>query len=112
MEQFSEFERRIKIALERIASKLENASPEEASSSAANAALEQKIAELTDANEQLKSQLEELSQDDMANENARLKASLAQLELARSAETKEVQRLYEKLASALGNKNANIEGSA
>lgn len=112
MEQFSQFERRIKNALERIALRIESAPSQSDVSPGMNDEFARKIAELTAANEKLQSQLEELSKDAMTIENSKLKASLAQLELARHAETKEIQSLYEKLANALNNQSADIEEDA
>lgn len=112
MEQFSELERRIKTALDRIALRIESAAPNGDDLTGINKNLEDKIAELTAANKDLQIQLEKASADDVTIENSKLKAKLAQLELARQAETREMQRLYDRLATALNNNNSEIQEDA
>jgi len=108
MEQFSELERRIKSALDRISISIEHSKSVQANNNGMDQDLSNKVAELTAANKQLEYQLQQASANQEASEVSELRAKLEKLELERQKETKEMQRLYDQLATALGEGNATI----
>ena len=108
MEQFSEFEGRIKSALDRISISIEHSKSGQAKTTGMDQDLSDKIAELTAANKHLENQLQQASDSQEANEISQLRAKLEKLELDRQKETKEMQRLYDLLAIALSEGNATI----
>ena len=108
MEQFSELEGRIKSALARISISIEHSKSVQANNSGMDQDLSIKVAELTAANKQLEYQLQQASVNQEASEVSELRAQLEKLELARQKETKEMQCLYDQLATALGEGNATI----
>ena len=108
MEQFSELEGRIKSALARISISIEHSKSVQANNSGMDQDLSNKVAELTAANKQLEYQLQQASANQEASEVSELRAKLEKLELERQKETKEMQRLYDQLATALGEGNATI----
>lgn len=108
MEQFSELEGRIKSALARISISIEHSKSVQANNSGMDQDLSNKVAELTAANKQLEYQLQQASANQEASEVSELRAQLEKLELERQKETKEMQRLYDQLATALGEGNATI----
>lgn len=108
MEQFSELEGRIKSALDRISISIERSKSVQANNNGMDQDLSNKVAELTAANKQLEYQLQQASANQEASEVSELRAKLEKLELERQKETKEMQRLYDQLATALGEGNATI----
>ena len=108
MEQFSELEGRIKSALDRISISIEHSKFVQANNNGMDQDLSNKVAELTAANKQLEYQLQQASVNQEASEVSELRAQLEKLELERQKETKEMQRLYDQLATALGEGNATI----
>ena len=112
MEQFSEFEGRIKSALDRISISVEHSKSVQANNKSVDQGLSNNIAELTAANKQLEHQLQQASAGQAAREISELRAKLEKLELDRQKETKEMQRLYDQLVIALSEGNATIEGDA
>lgn len=108
MEQFSELEGRIKSALDRISISIEHSKSVRANNNGMDQDLSNKVAELTAANKQLEYQLQQASANQEASEVSELRAKLEKLELERQKETKEMQRLYDQLATALGEGNATI----
>ena len=108
MEQFSELEGRIKSALDRISISIERSKSVQANNNGMDQDLSNKVAELTAANKQLEYQLQQASANQEASEVSELRAQLEKLELERQKETKEMQRLYDQLATALGEGNATI----
>ena len=108
MEQFSELEGRIKSALDRISISIERSKSVQANNNGMDQDLSNKVAELTAANKQLEYQLQQTSVNQEASEVSELRAQLEKLELERQKETKEMQRLYDQLATALGEGNATI----
>ena len=108
MEQFSELEGRIKSALDRISISIEYSKSVQANNSGMDQDLSNKVAELTAATKHLEFQLQQASVNQEASEVSELRAQLEKLELERQKETKEMQRLYDQLATALGEGNATI----
>ena len=108
MEQYSQFEGRIKKALDRISISIEHSKSVQANSTGMDQDVSDKIAELTAANKRLETQLQQASDSQEANEISELRAKLEKLELDRQEETKEMQRLYDLLAIALNEGNATI----
>ena len=108
MEQFSELEGRIKSALDRISISIEYSKSVQANNNGMDQDLSNKVAELTAANKKLEYQLQQASVNQDASEVSVLRAQLEKLELERQKETKEMQRLYDQLATALGEGNATI----
>ncbi len=108
MEQFSELEGRIKSALDRISISIEHSKSVQANNNGMDQDLSNKVAELTAANKQLEYQLQQASVNQEASEFSEIRAQVEKLEVERQKETKEMQRLYDQLATALGEGNATI----
>ena len=89
MENLKELERRIKVALDRVSEGLE---------------FSDKLHNANEREAKLHAEIETLS-----DQNAKLSASLAELEKERQAEADELQRLYKKLAEVLNASNVEFE---
>ena len=89
MENLKELERRIKVALDRVSEGMEFGHNSQ------------------DANEIEMALQEEI--DTLSDQNAKLSALLVELEKERQAEAEELQGLYQKLAEALNNTDAELE---
>ena len=108
MEQFSEFEGRIKDALDRISVSIEKSKNVREDSTGIDHDARNTISELIAANKQLEDQLQKAKDSQEAYEILELRAQLDQLERDRQEETKEMQRLYDQLALALNNGDATV----
>ena len=108
MEQFLEFEGRIKDALDRISVSIEKSKNVQEDSIGIDHDARNTISELITANKKLEDNLQKARDSQEANEILELRAQLTQLERDRQEETKEMQRLYDQLALALNNVDATV----
>ena len=112
MEQFSEFEGRIKDALDRISVSIEKSENVQEDSTGIDHDARSTISELIAANKQLEDQLQKARDSQELNEILELREQFSQLKRDRQEETKEMQRLYDQLALALNNGDASGGGGA
>jgi chromosome segregation ATPase len=107
MEQFSQFEGRIKDALERISVSIEHVKSSPTGATSLDQDASNQISELTAVNKQLEIQLQSKDSQE-AREISELRAQLVQLERDRREDTQEMQRLYDQLAIALSEGTTTI----